>query len=607
MFYPSVMASVVMALFGIRHMFVLPFSGHVRVGHYETVMTRLSYYIYSMEDFSFPYGVIKGLAAPFHDANIGNLGAIAIPAMIAKGLGQVFQVDDPLEYFVLLELLSVFTTAYVAIRVVRRLGVDSGQYQFMTALLTGLSFLILIRSDAWQPWCLVSIPIFSVFLLWGLHVVGKSYNSIVKHGVMTLFFPVTMLFDAYAFMGIVLATGMLIVYEGWEVIRGGGENSWRRLTRATLYLGFGCISAIGMLYLIGMYPLPPISEVGNFTSYDFGMGGRYHVADLLALLIPISDISLLGRVGVPFTTAILGRGQYEGVAYVGTATLFILVWVLFFQSLSWVSRWRSDSVGGRHILTKNRLRLWSPWRKLGFSAVGLFLFSLGYQLTIAGQPFPEFSGMPAAWAADLMPRLYLFRAPGRWAALLSLFVIISTVAALYKFSRSNSVVKGSEGRIQMRHVCAWILSVGFAIHLFDVGPLLQPVAAQKAHPIEGVFDNQGIDQLQAIGHIGSIVIVAPSVYKAEAQWLREAYSTVYYLRLPSNLFYFARTNKKHKEIIDREIDVVLSGAWEKLSQQYGKELVIAVPVTLARSLREVVQDNYKEIVVGPMSLWTRKL
>ena len=74
MFYPSVMASVVMALFGIRHMFVLPFSGHVRVGHYETVMTRLSYYIYSMEDFSFPYGVIKGLAAPFHDANIGNLG-----------------------------------------------------------------------------------------------------------------------------------------------------------------------------------------------------------------------------------------------------------------------------------------------------------------------------------------------------------------------------------------------------------------------------------------------------------------------------------------------------------------------------------------------------
>ena len=144
MFYPSVMASVGMALFGIRHMFVLPFSGHVRVGHYETVMTRLSYYIYSMEDFSFPYGVIIGLAAPFHDANIGNLGAIAIPAMIAKVLGQVFQVDDPLEYFVLLELLSVFTTAYVAIRVVRRLGVDSGQYQFMTALLTGLSFLILI-------------------------------------------------------------------------------------------------------------------------------------------------------------------------------------------------------------------------------------------------------------------------------------------------------------------------------------------------------------------------------------------------------------------------------------------------------------------------------
>ena len=86
-----------------------------------------------------------------------------------------------------------------------------------------------------------------------------------------------------------------------------------------------------------MYPLP--TSVGKFTSYDFAMGGRYHVADLFSPIIPIgenhllsSSLSLFSRSNY-FPTINIANGHYLGLSYIGTSSIllwsFIIISALF--------------------------------------------------------------------------------------------------------------------------------------------------------------------------------------------------------------------------------------------------------------------------------------
>ncbi|HJZ12276.1 MAG TPA: hypothetical protein VJ521_09005 [Acidobacteriota bacterium] len=68
--HPFTVALGIAALFSIRFLNCLPFSGFTRVFNYETVSTLTSFFIYAREPFSFPLGSIKGLTFPFAYANV---------------------------------------------------------------------------------------------------------------------------------------------------------------------------------------------------------------------------------------------------------------------------------------------------------------------------------------------------------------------------------------------------------------------------------------------------------------------------------------------------------------------------------------------------------
>ena len=586
----------VTALYSIRFLDVLPFSGFTRLFNYETVTTLVSYLIYARESFSFPLGQIAGLTYPFVDANVGNVGALPLFAILFKSLGKIFPYFQTFDYFVFVELLSCFVTALFAQKILLRVGVEHIAYRILGAFLTGMSFVLLTRSAMTQTFCVVAFPIFMAWIHAALVSMQRGkWNPAQDLAIVTLF-PVAALLDNYTLFGILLATFALLGRELFEAIFGGLESSWNRASRILFYCICGTALSVFALYLIGMYPLPAFSH--EFSSYDFGAGGRYHVADLFGPLIPVEDnigSSLLGKMGFPITTGDLGPGQYEGLAYMGTAAL--LLWVLLAVGWLWnIGKTPSHLVAARR-MSKSRMRLYTPWAKVAVAAFVVFVYSLGYKLFILGHPFPDFAGMPAAWISDRVPSLYNLRAPGRLASLFTLFLILSGVYLFHKWT-----TKEAPGRWPGWGVVG--VSAVALVHLLEVAPLLRPIPAQAATPIGGVISDDEIEVLRAVGKNHDVVLVSPSV-RAMPEWTPMAYSLVYYLDLKSNLNYIARVKKENAVLMAREMERISFGQWDSIPEKYGNVL-IAVPASYADRLRSRVSDRYEETQVGGVSLWSKR-
>ena len=606
--HPVTVAFLVTALFSVRFFDSLPFSGFTRTFNYETVSTFTSFLIYAAEPFSFPLGVIKGLTFPFEDANIGNVGALALFAVSIKAIGKVFPYFQTFDYFVLVEIISCFLTAFFAQRILATLGVSRTVFLVLAALLMGTSFLLLTRSAWHQPFCMVSFPIFTAWIYAMLLTLQRGKWRLWQDVAIVCIFPIAALTDNYSLVGILIGTGVLLAREFFEAFFGGLSASWNRFSRVLFFcIGGVALSVLG-LYIIGMIPLPPVPK--TFTSYDFGIGGRYHVADFFAPWIPVAngnypEPSLLGRLGFPINTDHLGDGQYEGVAYVGTAVF--LLWI--FLAVGWLFSdrkfYKKCNQYGR--MVQDKLTVYPPWKKVGLAISLVFIFSLGYELRVLGHAFSNFSGMPAAWIADRIPPLYNIRATGRLASLLSLFLILEGTRQLYRWHEGVSN-QSSRRPIWFSYTGLCVVLIFVVIHIVEIAPFLRPVPSQPSQPsqpISGIFSDEEIRTIRSIASHHDILLVSPSVAAVGLEWNSEAYSLAYYSGLRSNLYYIARVDPNHDARIAGDLNRVIEGDWDSLIKQYGR-VIFAVPSDRAEKLRVRMSDRFQEIRVGKISLWSRR-
>lgn len=607
---PITVSLAVTMIFSIRFLACLPFSDATRVFNPETITTLTSFLIYAQEPWSFPLGAIRGLTFPFSDANIGNVGAIPLFALAFKALGTLVPYFQTFDYFVLVEIASCFFTALFAQSILLSLGVHHAGFRSLGALLTGSAFLLLTRSEWLQPFCVVAFPLFAAWIDSMLLVLQRGGWKIRQDLVILSIYPLAALVDNYSLFGILLGTSVLLVREVLEGFFGNHRASWNRGLRILCICIFGSALAILALYLIGMYPLPPVPR--TFTSYDFGMGGRFHGADLLSPWMAVANTrvsvfpepSLLGRLNFPISTDLFVAGQYEGVAYVGTAVLALWVFIAARWLLSMRKRFANDLHA--EVSTHSRLPIYAPWKKVGVACCLVFVFSLGYELHILGHAFPDFSGMPAAWIADRLPSVYNIRATGRLAPLLSLFLILEAVRQLNVWYVRGATTDPSWTSGRGRRLVTGVIAALVVIHLVEIAPLLRPIPAQPSVPIGGIYTEAEIAAAKSLGSKHDVVLIAPSVRAVETKWTTEAFSLAYYLGLRSNLYYLARTDPQHDVRIATDLDRIVRGEWDLLAKEYGDKVLFAIPISRAESLRSRMSDRYQETQIGAVSLWAKR-
>jgi len=147
--------------------------------------------------------------------------------------------------------------------------------------------------------------------------------------------------------------------------------------------------------------------------------------------------------------------------------------------------------------------------------------------------------------------------------------------------------------------------IAVVVHLVEISPLLYPHTVEAAMPIGGAYSGAEIDQLRLLGEKHSMVLIAPGVPRGNT-WTTEAFAAAYYLGLKSNLYYVARPIHQNRDKIKSDLQLVLSGQWGPLNHEYGNHILIALSYPYAEAIREKVAGRYKEVIIGPLSLWTLK-
>jgi hypothetical protein len=214
--------------------------------------------------------------------------------------------------------------------------------------------------------------------------------------------------------------------------------------------------------------------------------------------------------------------------------------------------------------------------------------------------------MPAAWIADRFPAVYNFRAPGRLASLLSLFLMIESVRHLSLWNTRMAIrSQGNVSGITVPKMRALILGLAI-IHVIEIFPFLKPIASQPLHPVSGAFSIEDVERLRQLGKEHQVVLVSPSVRVAEVNWTAHAFALVYYSGLRSNLYYLARTIPDHDTKITTGINRIANGEWEPFLTEYGSNTLFAIPSALADKLRSRMTGNFEETLIGPLSIWAKR-
>lgn len=607
---PKFVALFVTIIFSIRFIDCLPFSGNTQLFNTESIAELISFLIYSKEPFSFPIGSIKSLTFPFVDANVGNVGVVPLFAIIIKALGKIFGYFETFDYFVLINIVSCFLTVYFTQKILLLIGVVRIPFRLLGGMLIGTSFLLLNRTAWFQPFCVVAFPLYSAWMFAMLTALQRGRWVRVQDIAVVIVYPLAALSDNYTLVGILMGTAVLSLREVYETSFGGGLNSWNRMIRMVFYLVAGVGFSVIALYVIGMFPLPPIPF--SFTSYDFGIGGRIHVADLFSPILPVGNSpetnyaveSLPGRLDFPLTTEILQPGQTDGVAYIGTAAL--LAWIVI--GLFWLEMRSKQKTGSGYFdqIPARNLILLTPWNKIWIAGIVVFIFSLGYELHVLGNQFKNFTGMPAAWISDIFSPLYNIRSPGRLATLLSLIITLEALRRLSKwFDNRESQHAEHASKFKLRLLELSLVGFLAVIHLFEIAPFLRPVPTQPSHPVAGVFSEEQLEKIRVIGAKYDAVLIAPD-WREGFEWQTQSFALAYYLNIRSNIFLIARTLPAHQKRIHRDLLLVERGDWEYLNMQYGDNIIFAIPLERADGIRMKLSQRYKETVIGPISIWSKK-
>jgi hypothetical protein len=357
-----------------------------------------------------------------------------------------------------------------------------------------------------------------------------------------------------------------------------------------------------------MYPLPGVPL--NISSFDFGMGGGYHVADLLAPFIAPKEGTagfpagaILAGFGFPMTTAIQDTGQYEGFSYIGTVPL-ILFCLIFITALA-----LRLSPAGRARAGENMLQVRSFsyfYRRIpdalmmGLCAFSCFIFSLGYVLHVAGRKIESIPLMPAGVMADMWHPLFNIRAPGRLAVPFMLFLILLSCVW---FTRSVDRLKRHPRFAQFPNLLALLPVVFIAVHLIEVSPLLQPIQAAGDDQIKSVFSAEEKNQIRATMTDKAALLIAPSIWTGDNGWDAVVYGLGFAAGVPVNTYYVARQIPQHYYASKDDVSSILQGRIHSIFEKYGN-VAIAVPGRRWPDLSRIVDVPVTVKQIGPVTIMT---
>lgn len=556
----SLLISVAITLcFGLQYTQLFPFIGYSPNFNYEIISTHVSTQIFVIEPFSYPLGKIEKLTFPYQDANIGNVGGIPLFAIAQKLLGLIFPIAKEIWLYPIINLCSAFVLSFYVQKTLKILGVSEIKFLLFGAIFVTLSPSFLIKSFELQAYCVVAFAIYAIWIFCSLRLLENPniFGSVYKFSAI---FPIAAMADAYALVGISLGSVVLSMVFLLRYIF-GIEYRLKPVILICISTSSGFLLAIMSFAIIG---LPTEADIFNFNSYDFGIGGRYHVADLFSFFVPFVDSNfnypgdaLLANLTGHFNTDLFGSGQYEGVAFVGSVPLVLLCGACV-SGLLGIAFSNTNQRYKPSLFTEQiKLMIWP--------CSFVLIYSLGYELHILGVGYPAFNLMPAALLSDNFSQLYNIRAPGRLIALPFIFLILVLTLWLYTVKKWTCKFVESGNRKWWLAVC--ILSF---IHIYEISPFLMPLSK----PRHTVFVDDDIRQIKHLASDSKAILFASSVKAQATDWTEKAYWFTYFSGKPSNIYYIARPVFAHERASYKTYTKLAKGHFDDIYSIFGSDVLI---------------------------------
>jgi hypothetical protein len=562
--FSILLGAVLATVFAYRWQFGFPFWHETVNPNYETFATYGSYLIFAREKFHFPFGQISGLGYPLQSVNIGTTGCIPLLALLFKFLGLIFgDKISQLNYVPIAEITAVGFSSWLIARFLELNQVRHRLVQAFAATLIALSHPLIMRSLWGAHFDVLAFPL---FLAWFYAVF--RWGSGDRRGELTLILllPIAALVDFYACIGIILMTcGALVVQALFNV---------KLALRVGLKCALGLALTLVCLYLIGMYPAP---EIGfKFSSFDFGLGGRYHVGDLLGPFIAQKELvptilgtALAAQLGYPWTSDRLSPGQFVGISFVGTAGLVFFVLSMIFAFYKFRSYFLKAKVFASLAFFKSSY--WSkpaisPWILICGGVFIAYVYSLGFLVHLMGHPLESIPLTPAGILTELVPTLFNIRAHGRLMIPSTMLVILGSAVLISPFLEVLT-------RRQNQLLTAGIATL-MIIHIVEVGPVLANplIKNREQFPIQYSVEEANLHR--RIFQNSQAIFFAPTVKAADQRWVKEAYSLAATTNIPSNIFYLARPSLSDLAIINSDLQDILHGRLTSLYKRYGHITII---------------------------------
>lgn len=594
-------AVFVTSIFSLRWRNCLPFSGYMPVlTGGDHVETWGRYLIYAKEPFGFPIGLIKGFGFPFHIFNISR-GPVELFAILFKFLSKIYAPFSEFYYFVLFELVCVFLVGYFTCLILESFRIRSFWIKLLGTTVVSLSFPLLHRSSYFygMSYQMAYFPIYTAFFYFLIRI--YNFHDMKSFFLLTLFFLILSFFNEYALFGVYFIFLISISLIFLKFILNRNKADYDRLFFAVPAFILGIIMTFLVLFILGnqenLTVLPDQSPLT--TRYDTGWGygggygGGFHVADVFSVVIPPEDkegiplnrkcgpTSYLSRMGFPITTNDLQDGQYEGFAYLGTVTIFILLFLIFSKVLSFIRNRRIEFLKLKLGIASKLFmvnEIFSLPVIIGISVIILYIFSLGYIIHIGGVRLNNIP-TPSLIVAGIWPRFMLVRALGRLAIPFMLYVTIAAIVWLGKYLYPYLYSKVMHKIIPVVSVIIFLMIA----HVTEIWGYLKPPQVTYGNEIANVVGKEDQALIKRLLKGKRALMVVPAI-RDNFEWERICYSLAFHsnVALSGAIIYIGLPPKYIKQY-DSDIKCILNGNVSDVFNRYG-DVAIAASSTIANDI-----------------------
>ena len=565
------------------------------------------YLIYARESIGLPIGIIKGLSFPFADvANIirGPIPLFAIPLKI---LSKIFPPLAEFYYFGLVEIISVFFSALFAWGIAREFNVRLFWSKLLAAVLCGLSVSMLHRSSLYfgNTVLVMHTPLYLGCAYFYVRLYKRQYRKWKEGLLLVCIFICASLVGYYIFVGMAMGVACCLTVHLLEMLLRSRER--KRLFRRTLPIIIACMigvlagiliqNSLGNTRNLDKVNISMILDSRYVSSWPYGggMGGGFHVADALSVIIPPEDneklpankrlgpTAYLAHLGFPVTTGDLQDGQYEGFAYAGTIPIGLWMAVIIAGIVAFLKQ-------RRMILTRMRLQMIARFRStrnndlliraLGTSCVALYLISWGYIIHICGHRIYNML-TPSFIMTTLIPEFMYSRSLGRFALPFSLFVILTAITLFERHVGVRLYEAGRRGRIAFAIIAVTLV----VAHVYEVsGYLRQTEEVTKGNEIANIFSDADVATIKkTVKNKAAIMIVPEFLFNIE--WTKISYSLAFHGNIPISGATIGPPGESPRDYLQyaRDANAIMAGKLRDIVTKYGN-ICVASPYDTAKKI-----------------------